>query len=335
MHSMLTNPLFNYEHTNNGASQNSPMQPMQVFDLAVAKGMMNVNYAKALLKADKRAIVASHVPNVRDGMKESGAGLKVLKWLKSSGTSNDLSFLQDEAFGGILIEYLVAEGLEEAVWTWIKKSFEGIPFLSSLEAPLWKHARREIVTPLMTLIKAKSTGHGSLDSAYMCLSRAAGYLKGMPTAMMINILGPPGHFLAVEALSTHSTRAASNASDFGSFISLLPVIFAEGKSLEYYTARFSLIHPSQPSVDLSLEFLKTIGLEPCRPAFKRGYIQLGLDSANYLLEKDRVKEALWVMDVLRVNFPKQLGVFAEQKKQLEEAKAEASVMELLEGLSLA
>lgn len=331
MHSMLTNPLFNYEHTN-GASQ---MSPMEVFDLAVAKGMMNVNYAKALLKADKRAIVESHLLDVREGMRESGAGLKVLKWLKSSGTANDLKFFQDEAFGGILVEYLVAEGLDEAVWTWIKKSFEEIPLLSSLEVPLWKHARREIVTPLMLLIKAKSIGHGSLDSAYMCLSRAAGYLKGMSTAMMVNILGPPGHYLAVEALSTHSIRAASNASDFESFISLLPVIFVEGKSLEYYTARFNLIHPTQPNVDSALEFLKTIGPEPCRPAFKRGYIQLGLDSANYLLEKDRVKEALWVMDVLRVNFPKQLGVFAEQKKQLEEAKAEASVMELLEGLRLA
>lgn len=305
---------------------------MEVFDLAVAKGMMTIDYAKALLKANKRAIVESHLPDVREGMRESGAGLKVLKWLKSSGTTNDLKFLQDEAFGGILVEHLVAEGLDEAVWTWIKKSFEKIPLLSTLEGPEWTRARREIVNPLMLLVNAEAQGHGSLNIAFMCLSRAAGYLKGVPAQTMIHILDPPGRYLATSAIFTHSRRAASSDSDFESFMSLLPVIF-RAKNLRYYLAQLSLIHPTKPSVDLALEFLKTVGLPNSQPAFPRGYIQLGLDSAKYLLEKDRVKEALWVMDILRVNFPKQLGV--EQKKQLEEVKAEASTLEILEGLSLA
>jgi len=62
--------------------------------------------------------------------------------------------------------------------------------------------------------------------------------------------------------------------------------------------------------------------------FKRNLTNLGLDTAKLLFEKDELDDAEWVMNFLQQNLLHGDGL-------LKQAKAEASSLQLLEGLSLA
>jgi hypothetical protein len=329
MRSILTNPLFNL--TTDAKTPKADRDPMEVFDLAVAKGMMNLNSARACLNAKKHEIIQSPAPTIREGMKESGAGLKVLKWLISSGTANNNDFLKDARFAQILMEYLVAEELQEVCWKWIQRGFQAIPqYFATADPVRHKEIRREIVGPLYFLIRAEASGDVSLDSAYICMSRAVGYLAGYPAVRMRDLLSHPGWFLVHETTRLHSQRPPSTPSAFDSFFSLVPIL---SKEPAYQLAHLSLLHPSRPSADLAFVFLQN--LEPdfsLRHVRDHNYIQMGLDTAKALLESGRYKHAEWVMEFLRERYSQQLGI--SSREQLEQAKAEASSLQLLEGLSL-
>ncbi len=342
MHSLLMNPLFNISPEISGGRLAVTRDPMNIFDQAVAKGMMTASYAKACLSARKVQIVRSSVLSIRDGMRESGAGLKVLRWLISSGTANNVEFLKDMPFAKILMEFMVAEGLQEAAWKWVKKAFENLPKLSSLEREEFVQIQKDVVGPLVLLIRAEASDHtSSLDTAYIALSRAAGYLKGVSTAEMMTALGPPGLFLIRESIMSNSARPSPSEASFESFLSLIPVVT---KRPDRYFAHLSLLHPTKPSPDLALEYIQGLDAKASREGIswtksfavtesEKHNIQLGLDTANFLLENHRYTEADQVMDFLRSNYPAQLGI--KERRQLEQARAEASSLELLEGLGLA
>lgn len=303
---------------------------MEVFDLAVAKGMMNLHYAKACLNAKKHEIVQSSVPTIREGMKESGAGLKVLKWLISSGTANNNDFLKDTSFAQILMEYLVAERLQEVCWKWIQRGFTAIPQYLKTTEPKRKAMHRDIVGPLYLLIRAEASGDVSLDSAYLSMSRAIGYLQGCPKDHMRSLLSAPGWFLVHETTKLHSERPLSTPSAFDSFFSLIPVL---SKHSAYLFAHLSLLRPSGPSTDLALDLLRHLDPTFSMSKFlEKGYICMALDTAKALLEAGRYEDGEWVMDLLRDRWSQQLGIAG--RGQLEQAKAEATSLQLLEGLGL-
>jgi len=307
---------------------------MEVFELAVAKGMMNLKYAKACLNAKKHEIIQSAAPTIREGMKESGAGWKVLNWLVSSGSANNNDFLKDLQFTQTLMQYLVAEGLQEVCWKWIQRGFQGIPryiSTSGMDNPHHKELRREIVEPLSQLVRAEASAEVSLDSAYLCMSRAVGYMKGYPAGYLRDLLSSPGWFLVHESTRVHSERPPSTPSAFDSFFSLIPVLF---KAPAYALARLSLIHPSDPNVDPALAFLSQLNPgSSVRNVKTYAHTHLALGTANFLLENGRYNDAERVMEFLRENYSEKLGISA--RDQLEQAKAEATSLHLLEGLSLA
>ncbi|KAG0649815.1 hypothetical protein D0Z07_3826 [Hyphodiscus hymeniophilus] len=290
MNLILTNPLFVLNTDGKALAANR--DPMELFDIAVAKGMMTINYARACLNAKKHEIIQSPVPTIREGMKESGAGLKVLRWLVSSGTANNNDFLMSAPFAQILMEYLVAEGLQEVCWKWIQRGFQSIPQYFATHGEenqvLHKTLRREIVTPLYHLVKAEASGDVSLDSAYLCLSRAVGYLAGSPAGRLRDLLSGAGWYLVYESTELHSQRPPPTPSAFDSFFSLIPVL---SKNPGYQLAHMSLIHPFEPSTDLALAFLRQL---------TRGFRQ---QRSKTMLTStwDWTRQKLyWRMDVMRM-----------------------------------
>lgn len=342
MQSVLTNPLFTlpeYRKTSRVGRN-----PMDVFDLAVAKGMMDISRAKACLSANKDRIVQSAALSIRDEMRDSGAGMKVLKWLISSGTSNNNQFLRDHDFAELLMEYLVAEGLQEQAWKWVKRSFENITSVASMPFDAAaKLARREVAGPLRALVLAEVKHHASLDAAFMCMSRAAGYLAGADALEVTTALQPAGLVLLNRTCMPRSSSSHPSPSEsaFESFISLVPVIIPKRANL--FLAHLSLLHPSKPDPTLALDYLRNVdSLDEKEKlvAFKpvngmQAVIQLGLDAAKFLLEQGRHSEAGWTMNFLSTNFPKQLGISMDQRRELEHVKAEASSIEILVGIGLA
>jgi len=178
----------------------------------------------------------------------------------------------------------------------------------------------------------------TLSCVFTCY--LAGYLKGKTRSDMMLVLGPAGSFLS-HGTTSISARARQTPSEsaFDSFLSLVPVISTDP---EYHFAHLNLHHPYRPSADLALSYLlKTDSVlnqgTPGNLLFKeskiRHLIELGLNTAKFLFEKEQVDEADWVMHYLQTNFPDRLGT--QGNMLLEQAKAEALNIQLLESLSFA
>lgn len=335
LNAILTNPLFSYGTEKADVSMTAKRDPMDLFDEACAKGLMKVEYAGACLRAKKNLIVQSAVLDVREGLKNSKAGSKVLKWLVSSRGVDDTAFLENELFSEILIEYLAAENLQEVVWTWLQKRL----LIDSTSSP---QSYRIPANLLFQLVKAEASRTISLDAAYASFIRASEILKSHMVPGR-RILYRPGRFLARESTSI-SSHLPPSPDTFEAFLKTVP-LFSPIPKLQL--AHLNLYHPTEPNASLALQLLReakkafTSGFATDEPSFRNlpkifpewQIISIGLDTAKYLLERNKYGDARWVMDFLQQTFPKQLGV--DQEKQIEIAKAEAWSLELLESLKLA
>ncbi|KAH8808185.1 hypothetical protein F5884DRAFT_359737 [Xylogone sp. PMI_703] len=334
MHSILTNPLFAYTK-DKGTMTGSARDPMEIFDEAVAKGLMNIQWAHTCLVAKKREITGSPALSIHEAMRESGAGLKVVKWLMASGTANDITFMEkNESFTELLMEYMVVEKLQDVAWVWVKKALARASQLPELTSENRHDAervklRREICTPLLMLVKAEARTALSLDNAYKCIASASQHLAGMTTTQMRAALSPAGLFLTHQTLLEPSRHQAAFPETFDSFLSLIPAFASD---VPYYSARLHLRHPVNPRADLALRILKSKQKSSFQDENTK-IIRLGVDTARFLLGHDQYDDARWVMNYLSTKFPKELGI--EETKIIERARAEASNLELLEGLSLA
>lgn len=321
--------------------------PMVVFEAAVAKGMMNISNASHCLYAKKSRIIESTVLDIRDAMRDSKAGTTVLKWLISSGHANNLDFLRDDKFCAILMQFMVAEGLQDACWSWIRKSLRNVPRI--FELPLRSEARYrlkvDIMTPLFSYVMALSARPAPLDDAYTALVKAAGYLQGLSNAQAQEALGYSLINIIGVTKTTLRDRPPPSEPAFDAFLRLLPV---SRPFFEYDLAHLGMMHPTRPSPDYALELLREVHRHgspklPHRTArtvvfqaeLEVRIMHLGLDTAKFLLKLDRYVEALEIMDCLRLHFPVQLGLDPKHIQKLEDEEAEASTLEMLDRLSVA
>lgn len=344
LHSILTNPLFTYGPRSTKA-QDGRRDPMDIFDEACARGFMKMEYAVGCLKAKKRSITESSVPSIRAGMKESGAGLKVLKWLSSNDLINNSMFLENPELSYLLVEFLVAEDLHEAVWMWIGKALREI----TLKDPKWRvQPAAEVAVQLLTpLIKTQALLDSiSLDTAYLSLARAKKMLDELhcPTQP---ILSRAGCFLSYQSSVNSSLHIPPSESSYDLFLELIPA-FTPRETM--HRAHLSLHHPSRPEARPALSYLKAIKLDLWKSNLidrsknfdmacdgRRGWriIAIGLDAAKFLLERDQYVDAKWVMDFLQSTYSQELGLGSRHKHEFEQAKAEAESLELLQSLNLA
>jgi hypothetical protein len=172
--SILSNPLFNppsisptstsvgSPHSRHGAANFA--KEAAVFDEAVARGMMTMARAHGFLLAVRNIILRSSFLSVHDGMRASGAGTRVATWIQSSGLEKDLSFLHKENFLRLLVPFMVAEGLEEKLWTWLEQIRDMTSSPTHAGPPRW-------FSLLCHIARAKTLDGGTLDAAYASILR--------------------------------------------------------------------------------------------------------------------------------------------------------------------
>lgn len=304
---------------------------MVAFDEGVAAGNMNIELATKLLQAQKDTITLSACISVREGMGDTAAGMKVLKWLKASGLANDLSFLLNTRFAAILIDFLSAERAHEVVWDWIDTSIAMVKNASEATLP----KAPNFIAPLLLLIQADCKENPSIEVGYNHMLRAAHQLRGSENRRSRLILGPPGRYLIHHSTILRASGSTPSPKAFDQFVDLMPMIsYYAG----IYTPQLLLHHPTHPQVTPALTILRNnkyldrvLDSRPRRPETQ--VINLCLDTAKYLLDHERLYEAQEVMEVARTKFPHQIEYKTETLR--EKAKAEVQSIELLEELELA
>ncbi|ROV95234.1 hypothetical protein VMCG_08572 [Cytospora schulzeri] len=309
---ILSNPLFSYDRaTQLGPRVASERDPMDVFDEAVAKGLMTVRRAAGVLKAKRQAITQSSSVSVNETMATSGTALRVLQWLRSSGHERDLSFVNCTPLIVYLTNFMVEEGLEEISWVWLERLMNG-------EGPDFRDRKGPSPAAyiLDALVRAKVPHGDSLDGGYACMVRARDMFHKSSSFETDAIS-------AWRALSWWSTVSAWQRSQpsgalFDAFSSMGRRLQKFKKSIQVDRAHLELHHPTDPDARLAIGYLKSSSLQnlleqerqeeldsgricnlsrPYNTTIRRVGL-MGMDAANHLARVGREEDAAWVRDVL-------------------------------------
>ncbi len=326
LRAILSNPLFSYDQTvGNPTRLGAERDPMDIFDWAVARGLMTTKRAAGCLLAKRREAVQSSSVSAKASMAASGAGLKVLQWLRSSGLERDLSFVSDAQLTGVLVQFLAAEdGLDAIVWLWIERlqRGEGPQVIGQQQKMLVGGAAgasavsHEVASAsflLDRLVKAKASGAATLDDAYRVMTRGAELFdKGSP-AFEGNIFWP---WCALSWMSTFKAwnLATPTPSLYETFVSIMD--HDDRPSIRLERAHLDLRHPTHPTPAPAVALLaddhllrdvqaSTPTAEPPpgrRPGYPSRIVSMGLDTVRHLAFIGESDEAQRILDRLRQQF---------------------------------
>jgi len=300
LRAILSNPLFSYDPT---PAQNAQVgrkrDPLDVFDEAVAKGLMTRRRAAGCLNAVYNEAIQSPLLSIQEALAPTGAGRRVVKWLRASGLERDLSFASDAAFLNILIRFMVAEGLEDVGWGWVDRLMRG-------EGPPAEPDRAHPATTLISaLVSSKPLGQRDLDGGYSALLRGKDMFQD--SSEFVPAFHPAWRRLA--SISTVRAWDMSPPSEalYDGFLDLGERLRIPPKGI--HRAHLDLHHPTQPSADLAVPLLHHGALweklrQPVLQAggYPRKVFSLGLDTVQHLANKGRVDEAQSVLTLVQDKF---------------------------------
>ena len=313
LQSILSNPLFTFDSQARGAPGLMAAQrdPMDVFDEAVSKGMMTMKGALGCLIAVRRDILQSSTVSTTDAMRASGAGLRVLQWLRSSGMERDLAFISNPKFVKFLLPFMIAEGLDELAWTWLARLIAG-------EGPTTVQKQTVASFLLNALVYTKSLSAKTLDDAYASILRGEAMLRDSP-AFADDMLIP---WKSLAWLSTVEAWKYASPSEnmFESYVAISEHI---GRPRSLFKAHLDLHHPTKPDGALAFELLSrenfwqrlapsatktsmsippnATGPKPQPSNFHVRIMSFGLDTVQHLSRKGQSDEAQWILNLLRAH----------------------------------
>ncbi|EPE36688.1 hypothetical protein GLAREA_08851 [Glarea lozoyensis ATCC 20868] len=334
-HAMLSNPLFTHAVVPGKFTGNRH----EIFNQTVAAGGMNIELATRYLESVEAVKTSSSIECLKTDLKNSGAGLKVLQWLRSSGLSNGLEFLENDRFTRILMRFLVAEGLGDMAWAWVAKS---LTISSSQPTPSIPENRLRI--PLQFLIRAQVRLEMGITEACTLLRKASSLLRSLsfPRPLQDHIIYSARDSIIWNYLKYHSRMSPATEESYDILYSSLPNKPNDQKYF-IFKAHLHLLHPTKPTAQPAMDILSTWqpsseirGNMTDEQLKKERFIiiNLGLDLTNFLLTHDRIDEADWVMEYLSSNFPSALGVSKKLTQKRADATSEISSLDLLGALDM-
>ncbi|KAI1825993.1 hypothetical protein F4861DRAFT_146253 [Xylaria intraflava] len=294
LRAILSNPLF--AHPRN-ADVNTPSvltirnDHFSVFDSAVSKGLMTPKRAAGFLVTVRSQLSSEHPEDIRQRMSVSGAGLRVLRWLRASGKENNLDFLNESALVRVLVPFLYAEGMQEVVWTWLAR-------LSSPTTPLEFEINAHALSELMTAVISEGIKPGSqfptnLDESYATLAKANSMLPSQSPVTTFVVKKP---WIRLSWASTVYAlgRPKPSVTRFEEFVEM-----GRPLNVPLDLAHLDLHHPTTPTHTAAVEYLRlrpqlVKDVSDMKPWAQQRVLCLVLDAAERLKQTGKAAEEPWV-----------------------------------------
>ncbi|KAI0395841.1 hypothetical protein F5Y17DRAFT_421661 [Xylariaceae sp. FL0594] len=291
LHTILSNPLFSRPRIVDPAVSSSPntlQKHFDVFDSAVSKGLMTPRRATGFLATVRSEILAQSSDNVGEKTAASGAGLLVLRWLRSSGYENSFEFLEEPALVKLLVYFLYAEGLQEVAWNWLARI--AAAQTAQHQPPDVKNPARAIFR-LLSAIANESSGltdndHASLDGAYTALARANDIFPREGGAAAASALRGAWSEVSWTSTVKISEHPKPTTTLFESFIDI-----GRPFCLPLHSAHLLLHHPTKPTVQPAIDYLSRLQshspiMSSMGPRTQQHILCLVLDAANRIGYRD-------------------------------------------------
>lgn len=294
--------------------------PMAWFEASVASGSATIAKATYAMETLKKTLASSPETSIKHAMAISLAGSKVSYWLWSSGLQDYLDIRKDGKFIALLTSYLLMEGRHDVVWNWIhtlrarrcRWVGEGSAASTSWSVKLAQRL-------LLQLVKAELTlGTGMKGAVELFLrfvndehlartkEHQSSNMKGH-SHLSFGVLTPTGKYL----LHCLTHKSGAEHVDPDTLERFTQNIQRWAEDVEFYTAKMLLHHPIKPSAAAALAYLKfraTRDMQALRPTKRQAVVHLSVDCATLLLQQDLCSDATWVMDFMRKEFAKELGL---------------------------
>ncbi|KAI0900036.1 hypothetical protein F4806DRAFT_454836 [Annulohypoxylon nitens] len=293
LHAILSHPLFTHQER---TQSTAALDPLHVFDTAVSRGLMTPRRAAGFLAKVWTQLVAEG-GDVKQAMAKSGAGLRVVQWMRTSGLENNLQSLSkiDTPFFANLIPFMYAEGLEELVWTWVARlGAEKEIEVTECNSP----------TALFRLLQAISkekegsqAGMHGLDDSYKALIQAYDILRPDENKAVFGSYKKAWRDLSWQSTVLASQYLKPSAPTFDAFVDV-------GRSLRapIDIAHLELHHPVTPDHTAAVQFMHEKINEADRiknfPIYRTRLVCLALDTADRLKEVGDVEEVSWIERLL-------------------------------------
>jgi hypothetical protein len=299
---ILSNPLFSYK-VGASKSQKIKRDPMDVFDEAVAKGMMTFQSAAGCLIAKREQIITSNSIIVRKPLATPGAGLRVVQWLRSSGAEDTMAFAQHPTLMRILTQFMVAEGLEIIAWEWVSRLLQSdnSKFANDSTA-----AARNLLRCIFESNIKVSSGE-SLDETYGTIVQA--HAKFGSYQELDPVFQTTWHRLAWLSTVDAWRRPRPSEPLFDAFVNSAVVIKPENPQIPQ--AHLGLHHPTQPTHERALRYFEIIRDEHTLTSTQANYskriIAMGLDTISRLTQLGQDAEAQWILNLLQSKYASYFG----------------------------
>lgn len=317
---LLSNPLLTYTSSKGPAKGHRKRDPIDHFDEAVAKGLMNPDVAAGILIAKRRFVVADmpssalhHMDiSVHKAMAAEGIGLRVVQWLQSSGLERDLSFLEHKRLISQLLPIMMEEGLEEIAWTWLERWMQR-------PSPVTPSRVAAAQNLLCGLTLASSTVNKSLDPNYSRAIRADDMFhqsEVYPRAIRL-----PWRRLTLCSTIFAWQHSQPSEALFNSFVSISAPLVTASDDIEIVVdrAHLDLYHPTHPNATSAMQLLKSPIFEylarlsqplkdgdeiPPRSTFDRihRFLLVASDAAQHFSSIGQVAQAQWIQKVISDRF---------------------------------
>jgi hypothetical protein len=301
--SILTNPLLSKPVHQQLKAKSK--HPIALFEDQVAAGRANLVSARLCLEAFRQSLASLPPAQVKQHITRYAAGSRALRWLWTSAQTHSLAFSRDVRFTNQLAYFLVHEARESALWELIDTPVATSPTLTAKEASL----RKGLL--LASIIKTHmSAPNHSLESATSAFFRAIDTLH--TTHASVSHAG----IYMTQALVKLNHLSAAEVALYDQFIDAIPRWTKKhpGRAV-YRIAHLVLHHPTTPSADPALDFIRLQlrplashpFLNPTTASQKSTVFAFFFDTVKLLQKQERFDDALWVMEFMQQRFPEELA----------------------------
>lgn len=296
--SILTNPLLTKPV--HAQLKSKSKHPIALFEDQVASGRATLHSARLCLEAFRTSLESLSPAQAKGKIQHYAAGTRALRWLWTSASTPLLSFALDARFCNQLAFFLVREGRENALWELIETPVPASANLSSREV-----SRRKGLL-LSSMIKTFMSGpDSSLSSAIAAFFRALDASHSSHAS-----ISQAGAYLT-QALVKLNLSASADVKLYDQFVESVPRW--NKKHLDraiYKIANLKLHHPTAPSADDALNFIRDLRplashpfLQPTTSSQRSTVFAFFFDTVKLLQKQGRYDDAIWVMDFMQQKFP--------------------------------
>ncbi|KAL2003609.1 hypothetical protein VTN02DRAFT_3155 [Thermoascus thermophilus] len=302
-------------------------EPMAVFDELVASGSVTRSDIVQCLKAQLVLAGSASEDGVREAMKNSGAGSRVVAWFWASDSATRKMLFKSRTATSTALKFMVTEELQDTIMVWLrmlsKQDLGGLDgrIPETVVPRLFSHFLFDFMVAEMRYGRGVSSALGYyVKVCRMCSFLVDRYGSDTRDAMLVEAGTYLGQWIVDNGQSQEVKEIPATVYDeFREALSALA-------PMALWSASVSLYHPTHPTAQPLLEYIRELPPEERhagKDAERDILIRITMDAVQLLLDQEKFREASWLAQCIKRLFADEVSTTnAPDKRQVTSRQAD-------------